>query len=391
MNLKALIFSLLSSIEVNAQAMCATSGSTNQFCLFSKEVGHQIEFQLESYVPLGWIGVGLGSSMKSAEIYVAWSNENKVFLSRRLSTGERDPIVAEKQLQTLVSSSTKNGLISIIFRRDKEIASQGAEVSISPNTKISMIYAYTPASVDSSSPSASIAYHGSDRRGMNPAVDLFASSSAFNGKAPPSPVDGGSKSYLLTTHAFLLSFAWCVASPAGIFTARFLKQRLGTWWFKLHMALMLFGVTIISIIGVLCVGVYIGSPVVNLSKYSGVGVVHVVCGAIVLVLASLQVCSGFIIDKLFDVNRKDIPLHDKFHWWAGRVTSLLGYLNVLFGILLYGEFGNNVSIFGVLYGTWTAGVAVLYGIASVRIGQTHDVNTAAARREGYNQMNDEEQ
>lgn len=34
-----------------------------------------------------------------------------------------------------------------------------------------------------------------------------------------------------------------VVAPAGLFVARYFKDKMGPWWFKTHMGLMLVGVT----------------------------------------------------------------------------------------------------------------------------------------------------
>ena len=47
---------------------------------------------------------------------------------------------------------------------------------------------------------------------------------------------------ILIIHGVLFFLAWTVAPFAGIFIARYMKNALGVWWYRLHMGLML-GVT----------------------------------------------------------------------------------------------------------------------------------------------------
>jgi hypothetical protein len=58
--------------SVSSQAICATSEGERIGCFFSKEVGENYEFKIETYKPVGYIGFGLGSGMAKAEMFIAW-------------------------------------------------------------------------------------------------------------------------------------------------------------------------------------------------------------------------------------------------------------------------------------------------------------------------------
>lgn len=44
---------------------------------------------------------------------------------------------------------------------------------------------------------------------------------------------------------------------------------------------------------------------------------HRVIGLILTLGMLLQIGLGFIINKLFQVGRKNVPWHDVLHWWIG--------------------------------------------------------------------------
>lgn len=148
---------------------------------------------------------------------------------------------------------------------------------------------------------------------------------------------------------------------------------------------MLVGCTLLGLVGVVCVIVYAGG--IDIQKYSTVGVIHVVVGLLVTFLSIVQVVSGFVIDKLFNPQRKEIPWYDKAHWWAGRIATSGGFINVAFGFVLRGM---GTAIF-VLYGLWTALVLALFTFLTFRYGQTHDHETEhemSPTKEGYVKMQD---
>jgi hypothetical protein len=77
------------------------------------------------------------------------------------------------------------------------------------------------------------------------------------------------------------------------------------------------------------------------------------------------------------------------HWIMGRIGGSLGYVNIAFGIALYGQFGKDISGLGIGYGVWTILLIGGFVFASIRIGQTHD-EPAKPSLKGYAQMGDPE-
>ncbi|KAL3896590.1 MAG: hypothetical protein SGCHY_003973 [Lobulomycetales sp.] len=368
---------------VSAQALCAKNRGKTIGCLHSKDAGEDIEFQIDTNVKVGYIGFGLGSDMSRAEIYVAWEYEGEVVLSRRSSSGRVEPKATE-QIHTVIKSSVSpDGLLSVTFLRPKNVRNG---VSLAGNSKSPIIWAYTPAAVEEDGVDAQISFHGDRKGASRGSVSLLAATSAVGGGGSGQEAAPQNKAFL-TAHIFLMTFAWAVSAPMGVAIARFFKTALGSWWFRLHIGFMLIGTTVVSIVGLACIAAYIGTPWIDFAKYSPTGRAHILFGVLTVLLAAIQVVSGFIIDKLFDADRKSIPWYDKMHWWMGRIAGSLGYVNVGVGIALYGAYGNDTAGLAIAYGVWTVLLLGLFIFASIKIGQTHD-GPPNPKLKGYAKMQD---
>lgn len=152
---------------------------------------------------------------------------------------------------------------------------------------------------------------------------------------------------------------------------------------------MLVGSTIFSIIGLACIFAYVGTPWIDMSRYSAAGQAHVVLGVMVVLFSAIQVVSGFVIDRLFDAERTEIPIRDKLHWWLGRTAGIFGYVNVGIGLSLYASYGNDVTGFTISFALWTVLLIGFYVFASIKLGQTHD-EPMRPTLSGYTKMSDPE-
>ena len=52
-------------------------------------------------------------------------------------------------------------------------------------------------------------------------------------------------------HGIIMTVAWGVCPFVGIFVARYLKEKLGVWWYRIHVVFMLGGVGGLTIAGFL--------------------------------------------------------------------------------------------------------------------------------------------
>jgi hypothetical protein len=150
--------------------------------------------------------------MQESEIFVAWANEEEgsVTLSRRISTGQREPQASEQSL-TVITSSVNRGNISVTFLRPKNLAG-AAKISSGSSP---LIWAWTLAAVEGGDDvSSQIAFHGDNHGSSGKSVSLLGE----KGEESSSP-----NSAYLTAHVYLMIFAWCISMPIGIAVARFMK------------------------------------------------------------------------------------------------------------------------------------------------------------------------
>jgi len=133
---------------------------------------------------------------------------------------------------------------------------------------------------------------------------------------------------LKLVHGSLMFIAWFLIAPVGFIFARFLKAF--PWWFNAHRISM--GVAMATqICG-------FGVIVHEVQSVSGphFSSAHEVIGLIVFILGVSQPVIGFLADKLFNPERKSIPIFpDKTHWFLGWISITLGMINIILGLILY--------------------------------------------------------
>jgi len=144
-------------------------------------------------------------------------------------------------------------------------------------------------------------------------------------------VAGGSFSTndMRLTHAILMVLAWMIFAPAGIFIARFGHKY--KWWFYVHIAIMV-AAAVLCIVG-LAIGIIMTSS--DFKQTDRLILIHSFLGLFVTIGAcAVQPILGFIADKMYDPNRKSIPVWpDKIHWLIGRYSYVAAAINILIGML----------------------------------------------------------
>jgi hypothetical protein len=85
-------------------------------------------------------------------------------------------------------------------------------------------------------------------------------------------VDSDESTYrmIIQLHGIFMFAAWIIAPFIGIFIARYLKDALGVYWYRLHLGIMFGGTGLLSILGFLLVVLYGGSPHFDDLHISGV-------------------------------------------------------------------------------------------------------------------------
>ena len=135
----------------------------------------------------------------------------------------------------------------------------GKSVELSPSTSSKYIYAYSSTPPSDLSPSSA-----DPKPKIHDNYDSFeyTFSSSSNSKSS-ARVDSGSSAPLAGfgpfknsrnvnfVHGVLMSLAWIICPFIGIFIARYMKDKLGVWWFRLHMLFLLGGTGGLSVISFL--------------------------------------------------------------------------------------------------------------------------------------------
>jgi hypothetical protein len=167
-------------------------------------------------------------------------------------------------------------------------------------------------------------------------------------------------------HGILMTFAWCVAPYIGVFIARYLKDVLGVWWYRLHVALMLGGSGMVSVAALVLKILYTKPPHFT--------TLHQRMGLALEAALVLQIVLGFVSNALWKPTRTTIPWWDQLHWWLGRVCLGLGVVVVSLGFPEYNHAtsGEPISmLLVVLFWTWIGLFLVAMLAGQFVFGQVH--------------------
>jgi hypothetical protein len=327
-------------------------GTTNMFCLYGRPVDDRVLFTIHSSAS-GWAGVGLGSTMRNADMYIFWKNSSGdgYTVSRRISDGVLMPKYNDDLGQISVSPldvpSPEWAQLSVSF---------SLPISDNLSGKTDFIFGHSNFSVENpDSPQSTFSKH--NKKGKISGIDFLSKNTTLSNVVPDENVNGDKTHLIIQIHGILMLFAWSISPFIGIFVARYMKKALGVWWYRIHVFLMLFvtGVFTLSAFAL----IYSFSQVPLLS--SGI---HGKMGLIIIMTMILQIILGFICNALWSKDRVSIPWYDKAHWWIGRIVTILGIINVSFGIKLYTQMFNEPE--AVLYAYW---ICMVIGVALLIFGQ----------------------
>lgn len=307
-----------------------------------------------------WAGVGLGNGMANADFYVGWKNSTGGYIvSRRTSTGQRMPNPASSQVANVIPLQVPApAWATLAFSFSRPIQ---ADNTINENSPF--IYAYSdsaPSTPDSIQSSFTIHKDFGSLPAVNflsakpiTAVGSSGSNQAFVSSSPEV------YKQVLLAHGILFFIAWGLAPFAGIFIARYLKNRLGPVWFTLHQGLFV-GVTgLLSVISFILIVLY--------KRPAHFDSTHTIIGLVVVIALIAQIALGYLINALFDPLRKSVPISDKIHWWLGRSLFVLGIANIYLGINEFDALGYMDGSYAPIMVVYTLVIAA--GFAALVYGQ----------------------
>ena len=332
--------------------------------------------------------MGIGGSMTSADMYVAWKNStNGCTLSRRTANGYSAPTYSSTQSIVPLNVTATSGInIACSFLRP---------INESPALSSSSRYIYGssntgPSNVDD--PTANFNRHSKygGYSGVNYLQAFSGTSGSTTGTGTAGQSEGTSGgtigdvgtaavvstenqsgtalifsnpeqyNQMLIAHGSLMFLAWGVAPFFGIFVARYLKNVLGVWWYRLHLGLM-FGITgVFTAISFILIVLY--------QPYHFKGV-HSKIGLAVMIVTVLQIILGYVSNAMWTPDRKEISVWDKVHWWVGRSIFILAIANVYLGLDEYEEFAPLSKTIIIMYWIVIAAGFGLLGYGQFKYGQ----------------------
>ena len=243
------------------------------FCFYGQpdSTGKYITFTIHSAAD-GWAGFGIGSSMLNADMYVGWMNSTRGYtVSRRSPAGYHTPTMnadlKELMVVPLAVPAPAWSKLSFSVRRTLDDPIRNGKT---------YIYAYTTKKATAiDNPASHFSKHDVD--GKIEALDFMSQSASgpviqSTSGNRDALVDSDESTYrmIIQLHGIFMFAAWIIAPFIGIFIARYLKDALGVYWYRLHLGIMFGGTGLLSILGFLLVVLYGGSPHFDDLHISGV-------------------------------------------------------------------------------------------------------------------------
>ncbi|KAJ3082620.1 hypothetical protein HK102_001566 [Quaeritorhiza haematococci] len=306
--------------------------------------------------------------MAGADIMVGWLSGGKSVVSDRTATSQSLPEpdavqnIQSVPIPTDVKPPTDHTLV-VSFKRPLAGGSGGKNKVLTTGKSESFIWAVgnsAPSTPDN--PSSSFGFH--DRKGSF-SCDFGAVGTGGNAAGAGSGGEAIMASWdpVMTrnAHGFLMFLAWGVFPFIGIFIARYLKDALGVWWYRLHMGLLILGPGLIG---------FTAFIIIVLVRSSHFNTLHTFLGLLITLLSFAQIALGFVANALWKPTRTSIPWWDQLHWWQGRGLALLALVNLLIGLMVWGVGWG--LIVGYIMWVVLGGLALAWG--QLKFGQVHHVS-----------------
>ncbi|KAK0520722.1 hypothetical protein OC834_004870 [Tilletia horrida] len=262
--LSALTLATYSRAAKFGDRSCSSPATSSQLCvsaIYDDEalsVKYKAEYTGSS---IGWIGVGQGEQMAGANMMVGWPTpDGKVTLSQRTTSSHFPPtaqqITAKSFIPDVAGTSTNSSatVLSWTFPVAADFAS----------AKTAHIWAVSAVNPSSADASASLTKH--NHRGFI-IFDFTKPLETATNSSQPAQSDSGTSSSTSSTqeqipkirdlslrpvrlflaHVIIMSIAWMGLVPAGILIGRYGRTYFSSSWFKIHRAVQISAVVLITI------------------------------------------------------------------------------------------------------------------------------------------------
>ncbi|KAM5387550.1 hypothetical protein ACJA88_001902 [Fusarium oxysporum] len=380
---------LLASIA--ALYTCSTLALTSSFCPNNGDVcfrwgvpkasavsgSGNIYFQIEAPTSLTWAGLGIGTGMRGAAMFLIYQNgDGNITLSTRTGRGHVMPEYTERsEVKLLAGSGVKNNKM-IANIRCGDCSSLNLEGS---NSWIAAWKNGNP--LNSTSLSARILEHDGDssfnidfaQASMSSDSNPFTSSSSGDSSSnseSDSDSDSGSgngampeaeysstSDIVLRAHGVIMSIVFLAGYPLGAV----LMTMIGKWFIHAGWQVIVF------------VGMWAGFAlgyVYARNDSDWWKQAHTIMGTIVVALIGLQLILGWAHHRYF-VNYGKRGLISHAHIWFGRVLMILGIINGGLGLQLAGS----PQCYVIPYSA-VAGIAAVLYITGIFVGGMRKITRA---------------
>ncbi|KAJ3190995.1 hypothetical protein HK101_008182 [Irineochytrium annulatum] len=324
----------------------------------------------------GWVGVGIGSSMDGADVLLGWRDAKGTLMARAVTTyhyginSNADGSTAWKWV-TFNGTAPSWAKISFVATHPTTVDGK-TKGALDVSGDYIVAFSDVPPGSRNSIADATFMKHVGMQSFTAPAFngDDDADVNVHRGLLPLGPL--GSADNAARIHGVLMFIAWGVAPYIGIFIARYTKDMLGVWWYRLHMGIMLgvCGGFTLSAFLIL----FLTMPAPHFNDW------HQAIGLVVILTLVCQIGLGFYSDAKWTPDRTSIPWWDKAHWWVGRSLALLGTFNLFAGIKHYNEISSSGGVPGIyvwLLIAWLVVVVGAFVFGEMRIGVVHHLGGKA--------------
>lgn len=256
----------------------------------------------------GWAGLGWGTNtMTPSDVVV-------VYATGTGADAKAYQLLAKDSRRVIVDLDDRQGLNKTLeFERSRQVLRARflrplATLNASPGVKTSLIYAVAP-----EVPQApALVGHDVNRRG--------SSSVVLSAKGKQLSLGTSSAGWGKTVHGALMFASWGLLIPVDIILMRFMK-RYKKPIFLIHSGGNAIAVLLVTVAAIL--GLIVGSRT---------RLLHLIVGFVVVAASIVQLLLGWRRPE------KGTPRRvgwQTLHAWLGRGTLLLGWVNIIFGLIIF--------------------------------------------------------
>ncbi|KAL1920257.1 uncharacterized protein VTP21DRAFT_1403 [Calcarisporiella thermophila] len=319
----------------------------------------EVEITMIGSQDIGWMGLGIGPWMTQADLMIAWAHHNygNITLSDRYAVEYVEPKLSENQTLRLVPemSGIREQKLYITLRRPLLPRSTSREYrEIRPGIEAEWLWAVSDLKPRRNDPASRAYKHTAKGRFRMTITSDRGIEGASERGTPVKSRELFQLGGIVFAHGILMSLIWLVFMPLSVFTARYLRNYLGPWWFPVHWGVAAGAGIFLS---------FVGFALAYIGNHGGhFNTPHKFSGILFLCLCLLQGISGVMIDRMYDPYRTKVPPRDHIHRWFGIAISLFAVALIALGLVEFG--GVPGWLFGLL-GGWAGLVVVIFILAWV--------------------------